>query len=146
MMREVVDDGNAVDLRLHFQPALHALECLQSIGNGLFRNAAGGGKRGRGSRVPHVVFAGERKFETGPELAVVHNAPRRASWIQPQIRNSPVRTSTRTVTFDWTKCLRYTALQARALRCISRCAVESHDPPASRNQIDQPLESRLHSV
>ena len=75
MMREVVDDGDAVDLRLHFEAALYALECLQRGGDRFFRNAAGCCQRGRRGRVPDVVFTGQRKFEVSPCSAVVQNCP-----------------------------------------------------------------------
>ena len=41
MMREVIDDRDAIDLGLHFEAALHALESLERVGDGFFRHAAG---------------------------------------------------------------------------------------------------------
>ena len=40
MMREVVDDGDAVHFGPHFEAALHALECFQRSGDCSLRNAA----------------------------------------------------------------------------------------------------------
>ena len=56
--------------RLHLQPPLHALESFQRRRNLFFRNAAGLAQRRRRRRVPHVIFAGQRKLEIRPRLAM----------------------------------------------------------------------------
>ena len=57
MMREVVDDRDAIHLRLNFQTPLHALEGLQRRRNLFFRDSIGRSQSRSRGRVPHVVFA-----------------------------------------------------------------------------------------
>ena len=75
MMGEVVDDGDAVDLRFHFETALYALECFEGGGDFFFRNAVGERHHGGCGCVPDVVFAGQGEFEIGPGTIFVQHGP-----------------------------------------------------------------------
>ena len=114
MMRKVVDDGDAVHLRLDFEATLHALESLQRGGDGFFGNAAGSGQRRGGGRVPDVVFAGQRKFEVGPGLTVVQDGPGGAGGFEAQVGDPPVRARAGAIALDRAEGFGQTALQAGA--------------------------------
>jgi len=66
MMREIVDDRHAADLRAHLQPPLHAPECCQRLADRLFADALAKGERGCGGRVQRIVLAGHAHRELGP--------------------------------------------------------------------------------
>ena len=70
MMGEVVYDSDSVDLGFHLEPPLDAAEGCERLGDRCWRNAVIGSQRRGGSRVPDVVFAGERELEIGPRLAI----------------------------------------------------------------------------
>ncbi len=75
MMRKIVDDRDAVDFRLHFQPALHAAKSLQRFSNRIFRNSVARRQRCGGGRIPDVVFSAERKLEIRPGLSIADHRP-----------------------------------------------------------------------
>src|SRR5580700_7357624 len=123
MMSEVVDDGDAIDLRLHFEATLHALEGLERGGNCLLRNVPGSGERGCRCCIPNVVLACQWEFEVGPRLAVVQNAPGGTRGLQTQVRDFPVRARAGPVTFDGAKRLGQRALEACTLGSFPRATV-----------------------
>ena len=70
VVREVIDDGDAVDLRANFQPALDAAEGGEGLGDGGERDALSEGERGGGGGVQRVVRSGHGERELGPGLAL----------------------------------------------------------------------------
>src|SRR5579872_6754937 len=77
---------------------------------------------------------------------IVKHGPGRASGIETQIRDSPVRTLARAVTFDWTEGFCEATLQACAFVGIADCSVERNDFSTSWNQVHQSLERCLDRV
>src|SRR5579864_8455470 len=114
MMREVIDDGDAVDLGFHFKATLHALESFERGGDGVFANSAGGSESRGSGGVPDVVFAGKGKFEIGPRLVVVKNGPGGAPRGKAKICNSPIRARACAVAIDRTERLAQAALETCA--------------------------------
>src|SRR5579871_1804767 len=106
MMREVVDDGDAVHLRFDFETALHALECLQRGGDCIFWNSAGESESGRRGGVPNVVFAGKGELEVGPLFAIVKDGPGGTVGNEAEVGHFPIRSSARAVAIDRAEGLR----------------------------------------
>src|SRR5579872_771620 len=77
---------------------------------------------------------------------IVKHGPGRASGIETQIRDSPVRTLARAVTFDWTEGFCEATLQACAFVGIADCSVERNDFSTAWNQVHQSLERCLDRV
>src|SRR5262249_29465286 len=107
MMREIVENGDAIDLRLELQPALNALEVLQSLGNRRGLDAVVGGHRGSGGSIQHVVLASQGELELCPRLAPAHHGPTRPGnfVLKLKIGDLPVRTLLHSVTLDWAESL-----------------------------------------
>ncbi len=138
-MREVVNDGDAVHHRAHFQPALHALEtgdrfldcrCAQSL--------ACGQRRGGGC-IQRVVLACHLHFHPAPQSAAIPYLPTRQAFCIAQITNLPVRLIAEAIPLDAAECL----LHALGDVCT---AIECDDAPAPRHQIHEPLEGGLYRV
>src|SRR5207244_11371143 len=138
-MSEIIDDGDAVDLCLHFQTALHAFESLQCGRNFFFRDAVIKSQRRRSGGIPYVVFPTQRKLEIGPVLFIVQHGPRSSSLLQLQIGDPPRRIVARTVAFDRTKCPANAAFNTLT-------EVVCNQASAARHQVYQPLESSFYSV
>jgi hypothetical protein len=68
MMREVVDDGDAIHLSFHFQAPLYALERLKRSRDLLFCDAIRRGHRRSRRCVPHVVLAGQAETRNQPTV------------------------------------------------------------------------------
>src|SRR5579872_6661780 len=111
-MREVVDDGDAVDLGFDFEAALDAFEGLERGGDAFFRDAARKSESRGGGGVPDVVFAGQCEFEVGPGLVVVEHSPRSTAGIETEISDFPVGTRAGTIAIHRAECLRENALEA----------------------------------
>ena len=146
MMREVINDGDAVHLRLNFQAPLHALERLQRRHNLLFRDAVPGSQRRCRGCIPHVVFARQRELKIHPGSTVVQHGPRSASRRQFQVSDSPVRVPPCAIALHGAKRLAQAALEADAFTGAVRHSIESHNPSPTRNQIYQTLERGLDSI
>src|SRR4029077_6291603 len=97
MMREIVDDGDPVHLRLHFQPPLHTLESLEGGLNRVLRDAASGSHRSRRRGVADVVLTGKAKFQVHTWLAALQIFPRGSRRLKTQVHNSPLRNRLHTV-------------------------------------------------
>src|SRR5579864_1738395 len=126
MMREIVNDGNAIHFGLNFEPSLDALKGAQGFADHLLRYPVPGGHRcGRGG-IPHVVFSSERKFKVRPLFSFSYNRPARTIGRQAQIRNSPRRAFASAISFHRTKRARNATFDALS-------AIKRDNSPAARN-------------
>src|SRR5262249_50028492 len=100
MVREIIDDRYAINLRSHLQPAFHALEGLQRLCNSIFRNATPCRQCRRGGRVPNVVFTRKRKFELRPRLSILGHGPARFVFLQLEFGDSPLSLWSRPISLD----------------------------------------------
>src|SRR5580700_5681499 len=103
MMREIINDRNTINLRLNFEPSLYALECLQRTRDLIRGNIVYVSHSCSCSRIPNVVFAGQRKFEISPYFSLPQNRPTGSARFHLKISDLPVRSGARSVPFHRTK-------------------------------------------
>src|SRR5579863_597396 len=138
-MSKIINDRHSVDRSPHFEPALHALESLESSRDFFGPDVTTRSQRSRRSSIPHVVFAGEGKFKTRPRLAMVQNRPTGARGLDPQIGDSPSRLQTRAISLNRTECPGQATVDALS-------PIEADDPSAFGNKINQSLKGRFYCV
>ena len=134
MVREVFDDGDAVDLGADFKAALDALEGGERFDDGCGCDALAGGERRGGGGVQRVVLAGKVHFEFGPggrPREEPANCVRPFSWRR--LRMLPVGGVAESVALDGAEGA------ADALGHVF-AAVVGDDEAAARNEIDETLE------
>src|ERR1700730_13238241 len=139
MMREIVDDRDAVDLSFYFQTALHALELFKCAGNNVYRNPVIRSHSRRRRGVPDVVFASQRKLKLRPGFSVLQDRPSSAIGFQLQICDPPCCVVRSSITLHGTKSLRKRALDAVA-------GIEGDDASAARDEIHETLERSLNRI
>ena len=146
MMGEIVDDGNPVYLRLHFQPPLHALESFQRRRNLFLRD------RRRRRPSPRQPWRSTRCIRRPKEIQnPPTDGPSRRT-VQEVFSGSNFRLvifhcarAPDAVALHWAECLAQAAFQAGTLGG-GRRAIEGDNPAAPRNQIHQALKRSFDRV
>ena len=103
MMREVVDDGDAVDLCANLEAAFDGAEGTKGFFNGGGSDALPCSERGGGGGVECVVFASERQGEIGEGLAGTEEMPVAGAAFVGEITQLPIGARCESVTFYATK-------------------------------------------
>src|SRR4051812_20185303 len=114
VMREIVDDSDAIHLGLHLETALHGLKTLERLGDGARLDAV---VRSHGSscrRIEHVVFTGQRKGEMRPRLVVAQEPPTGLVRLEIHVGDAPVGAVLETVTLDLAKCSAHAVVDVAA--------------------------------
>src|SRR6266700_2539188 len=139
MVREIVNDGDAVHFCFHFQATLDALETLQGLRNDFQWDAVMCSQDSCRRSVPNVVLASQRKLKIRPGSAVSLDRPSGAIALKAKIRDTPHGTSGSAVTLHWTESARETAIDAFT-------AIECDNAAPTRYQVHQALECSLNRI
>src|ERR1051326_4755795 len=139
MVREVINNGDAVHFGDHFQAALHALEASECFLNFLGLDAEVGCHRSRSSSVEDVVGTGEWKLKFRPGLAVTINAPASLLAAKVEVARAPSGVRREHVELDRGESFREALLYIRA-------AVEGDNLALLRNEVDEALEGHFDCV
>ena len=134
VVREVFDEGDAVDFGADFEAALDALEGGEGFGDGCGGDALAGGEGGSGSGVEGVVLAGaDCILKIGPGDAAAPDLPARAADSVAEIADAPVGGVGESVALDGAEGVAHTFGDVGA-------AIVGDDEAAARNEIDEALE------
>jgi hypothetical protein len=102
---EVVDDGDAVNLRANFETPAHAAEAGKGFCDCFGGNSLPGSERRGCCRVEGVVFAGHGQRELGPGLAGTQDAPVAGAVFEVQIGEAPRGVFAESVTINVTESM-----------------------------------------
>src|ERR1019366_1834557 len=132
-MREVVDDGDAVDFVADFETTFDAFESGKGGLDYLFGDALACGKSGRRGGIERVVLAGKMHFEFRPERVVMPHFPAGTAVFMAKIAHLPVGLSAEAIALYAAKCA------ADAFGDIG-AAVVGDQESAARHEIDEAFE------
>ena len=139
MVREVINNGDAVHLGSNLQTSLYAFKSFKRGRDFLFRDAVSSGQSRGCSSVPDVIFAGQGKFKIRPGFAIAQHRPCGTCGFESQVGHSPCGVRGRAIALYGTEC----PLQ-RPSKTFA--GVEGDDASSLWDQIHQPLEGSFHRV
>src|SRR5690348_17168370 len=143
MMREVIDNGNAVYFTTHFATAFDALEILERIIDRFAICAPGRGGNDRRQTVPHVKVSDQRCLKVLPLRTVAEYAEVRQAFSKADVACLPFRIFAGAECFE----LREELFAKRSHDLAQMRTVPTGDQPAiSRHQIHQTSKCELHGV
>ena len=138
MMREVVDNGNAVHFRAHFEATLHALERLKRCSDLFFRNAVVEASAAAAVAFQTLYSPPRANSKSAPRLAFCSAQTRLCVGSRRKLATRHVAFG-RAIAFDRAEGLRDATLDALT-------GVEGDDASAPRDQIHQTFESGFYGV
>src|SRR5579859_7187315 len=97
MMREVVDNRDAIDHSPHFKPSLHALKTSQRLLNRSHRYTLIRRQRRSRRSIQSVVLPGQRHLQLSPKLPVMMHFPLAAAILMAQLLNAPRRVGAKAI-------------------------------------------------
>ena len=139
MMREVVDNRHAAHLRPNLQPALHTAKTAQRLHDRCRLDSLPRRQRRGSRRIQCVMLAGHRQRQLRKRSARSQQRPLGRRPLVPKTRQLPHGALLKTVPL-------HRAEGSRDTLCHSIAAIVSHQPPAPRNQVDEPHEGGFHGT